>query len=41
MRIRLERLLFLVGVGLLTIGVLASIIVIVGSVLRFLLNLLG
>lgn len=41
MMIKLERLLFLVGVGLLAIAVGASIIVIVVSVLRFVLNLLG
>jgi hypothetical protein len=41
MKIKLDRLLFLVGVGLLAIGVGASIIVIVGSVLRFVLNLFG
>lgn len=41
MKIKLDRLLFLVGVGLLAIGVGASILVIVGSLLRFVLNLLG
>lgn len=41
MRIKLDRLLFLVGVGLLAIGVGASILVICVSLLRFVLNLLG
>jgi hypothetical protein len=39
--IKLERLLFMVGVGLLAIAVGASVIVIVVSVLRFILDLFG
>jgi hypothetical protein len=41
MRIKLDRLLFLVGVGLLVIGVGISILVIAVTTLGFLLNLLG
>ena len=41
MQIKLDRLLFLIGVGLLMIGVGASAVVIVVSALSFLLNLLG
>jgi hypothetical protein len=41
MKIKLDRLLFLLGVGLLVIGVGISVVVIVGSTIGFLLNLLG
>ena len=41
MRIKLDRLLFLVGVGLLVIGVGISILVIAVTTLGFLLNLLA
>jgi hypothetical protein len=41
MKIKLDRLLFLFGVGLLVIGVGISVAVIVVGTIRFLLNLLG
>jgi hypothetical protein len=41
MRIKLDRLLFLLGVGLLVIGVGISVVVIVVSTIGFLLNLVG
>jgi hypothetical protein len=41
MKIKLDRLLFLVGVGLLVIGVGISVVVIVVGTIAFLLNLLG
>jgi hypothetical protein len=41
MKIKLDRLLFLLGVGLLVIGVGISVVVIVVGTIGFLLNLLG
>jgi hypothetical protein len=41
MKIKLDRLLFVVGLGLLVIGVGISVVVIVVGTIGFLLNLLG